>query len=462
MPDWPRPFPPELELAIFKELVSATGSSNSLLASVATCRHFFSILTSTSSLWTYVRIDTKSFRLISANPSNTAPARTFWPGLSIALRSSQGRPISLEIVFDGINKAQDTLIERYITPFHLNALKELLLRHGEIGRVRELVVRCAALTHITAILEFLNELQPLLNLETFTALCTSGDALGLEALEGTESDLQNPVLAEAGLPSTFFAEHSQARLPRLERVFLQGILLRYPSFFPTSLTSLSLFDVVRPKVHDFMRILEANRNTLQILELGHDVIPTEFTGQRLTLRDLFRLSVAVLDPRDLIGLVHLLDLPSLTEFAFTDVFNKLEGLELLWDDGSPMYSPEETAALEEGFLRMYDVVRQFWPLGNVKRLFLKYAVFYEHPGNAISLLPRSRFEEVDWDEEGRGVPLASKFFAEFTSLESLLMRSVHQTVLVAFHNPPYRYDEKEDEFTVVYKDWFPCLKSDSI
>ncbi|KAK1217874.1 hypothetical protein PQX77_019465 [Marasmius sp. AFHP31] len=128
---------------------------------------------------------------------------------------------------------------------------------------------------------------------------------------------------------------------------------------------------------------------------------------------------------------------------------------LLGDGG---YTDEEGKSVQDAFLEMYNVIGAFWPLKKVKKLILKDVVFYEAEGNAISLLSESRGNRVDWQVKGRGVPIASRFFAQFTLLGKLVLESPDDSVLVAFYNPPYRWDEEEKEFEPVFGKWFPQLK----
>ncbi|KAL0057856.1 hypothetical protein AAF712_015490 [Marasmius tenuissimus] len=447
--------PTELKNAIFTELVKITRSSTSLLAPSSACRDFRDLLLDAPSLWIHVRIDFKSMRF--------AEGCGCFPGLRTILKRSKDRYISLSIHLEGANRTEDSLLQHFITPAHLTGLTDILSEEGIPARVRDLAVRCSVFSHIETIMGFWTRERPLLRLESFMIWFSYGSGLGMLDLDEEDEDLfptvQCPILVpESALDQSTSAlvRYSEATLPALERVFVQGIPMRYRSFFPSYLTTLSLFEVVRLSAKEFSRILDANRYSLRVLDLGHDVVPVEAFERRVTLPHLFKLSISVIDPRELVALAKSVELPRLSQLSITDMFNRLRGFEMLLGDGG--YTDEEGKSVQDAFLEMYNVIGGFWSLDKVKKLILKDIVFYEAEGNAISLLSESRGNRVDWQVKGRGVPIASRFFAQFTSLEKLVLSSPDDSVLVAFYNQPYRWDEEEKEFEPVFGKWFPQLK----
>ncbi|KAK1217825.1 hypothetical protein PQX77_019498 [Marasmius sp. AFHP31] len=447
--------PTELKISIFIELVRITRSSASLLAPSSACRDFRDLLLDTPPLWVSVRIDSKSMRF--------AEGGEYWPGLRTVLGRSQDRYISLSIHLEGANTTEDSLLRHFITPVHLTALTEILSEESIPTRVRDLAVRCSVFSHIETIMGFWTRQGPLPKLESFMIWFSYGSGLGMLDLDEEDEDLfptvQCPILvpeSPSDQSTSALVRYSEATMPALERVFVQGIPMRYRAFFPSYLTTLSLFEVVRLSAKEFSRILYTNRHSLRVLDLGHDVVPVEAFERRITLPYLFKLSISVIDPRELVALAKSVEIPRLSQLSITDMFNRLRGFEMLLGDGG--YTDEEGKSVQDAFLEMYNVIGAFWPLNKVKKLILKDVVFYEAEGNAISLLSESRGNRVDWQVKGRGVPIASRFFAQFTSLEKLVLESPDDSVLVAFYNPPYRWDEEEKEFEPVFGKWFPQLK----
>ena len=259
-----------------------------------------------------------------------------------------------------------------------------------------------------------------------------GQGLGLLELDSDDTSLFPYVsylfFTPAGYPTTAMPmlKYSERTITALERICLHDIPFRSQLFFPSHLTTLSLFDVTRLSERELFRILNANRHALRFLEVGQDIVPLDLLERRLELPHLTQGSWYRL---------LCLGVPCLSQLSITNMFHQLRGFEVLQEDlDEGGYTDEEGKTVEVAFLNMYDALGEFWPLQRVKELVLNDSIFYEHERNRISLLSESRWNVVDREMKGRGGPVASKFSARFDSLETLVLSSTDESVLAVFYN----------------------------